>query len=104
VAVLEQAGYRVLVARDGEEALELFDREGGSVDLFILDVVMPRKSGRVVFETIRAERPAARVLFCSGYSASQLTSADLPEAGPEMLQKPLSGKELLRKVREVLES
>ncbi len=102
VAALEQAGYRVLAARDGEEALRLAERDGDRVDLLVLDMVMPRRSGRAVLEAIRATRPGARALFASGYSAESLPPGDRPDGTVPLLQKPFTASELLRAVREAL--
>ncbi len=100
--ILERAGYRVLVARDGNEALALFGREGDRVDLFVLDALMPHASGEEVWNVIRAQRPDARVLFCTGYSASSLGSASPAGGDVSVLQKPFTSAELLARVRELL--
>jgi two-component system, cell cycle sensor histidine kinase and response regulator CckA len=100
--ILESAGYTVILAKDGEEALEAFFANPDRVDLVLLDVVMPRRNGREVFEEImrRAPRP---VLFTSGYSADALPADFLKEHGLLVLPKPYSPDRLLEQVRMILD-
>jgi PAS domain S-box-containing protein len=93
---LEEAGYNVLQARDGEQALELAARREGAIDLLLTDVVMPKMSGRSVAESLSASRPDTRVLYVSGYARQELT----PDC--RFLQKPFSPDELIREVQAVL--
>jgi PAS domain S-box-containing protein len=102
VTVLERAGYRVLVARDGEEAMHMFRSHKVEIDLALLDMVMPKKSGQMVFNYIRITRPDIPVLFCSGYSFTAQQDL-MTENGVQLIQKPFSPKELLCKVRESFE-
>ncbi len=104
VQVLEQAGYRVLVAQDGEEALRLFEQQAETIDIALLDAVMPKQSGRAVDDVIRASRPYMPVLFSTGYGYNILKTGYLPEEGGHYSRKPYSPGELLRKVRELLEA
>jgi PAS domain S-box-containing protein len=101
--VLGAAGYRVVVASDGEEALELFLRHKDEVDLALLDVLMPRRTGREVSRTINGHRPDLPVVFTTGYSDDVL-SAEQYQTGPlQILQKPYDAREILLKIREVLD-
>ncbi len=101
--VLRKAGYNVVTVKDGAEAIELFETKGDSIDLFLLDVIMPKKSGRAVFDLVKAARPDALVLFSSGYSHNALGASSLPEEGYELIPKPHSPNDLLRKVRDLLD-
>jgi two-component system, cell cycle sensor histidine kinase and response regulator CckA len=101
--VLTQAGYKVLAARDGEEAIRWFEEEADEIALSIVDAIMPKKSGRLVYDAIVSRKPNARVLFSSGYSFSTLQTGHLPEKGFDVIQKPFSTWRLLQKVREILE-
>ncbi|MFN2317828.1 MAG: PAS domain S-box protein [Gemmatimonadales bacterium] len=105
--VLERYGYRVLVAADGLEALELWRTHGGSVDLLLTDLVMPHGlSGWDLAERLRAERPTLRVLVMSGYDPEerglghQARGADLHH---NFLPKPYVPSELARAVRDCLD-
>lgn len=101
--ILSTAGYRVLVAADGKEALELFEQHRDAIDLVLLDVVMPRMSGREAFEIMRRQRPDLKVLFASGYSESAIHKNFVLDGTLRLLQKPYTRGPLLQAVRAVLE-
>jgi two-component system cell cycle sensor histidine kinase/response regulator CckA len=101
--LLREAGYRVIVAAHGEEALGVGAQNGGPPDLVITDVVMPRMTGRALSEQLRALGPRLRVLFMSGYTDAAVLYQGLLEPGTAFLQKPFGPEALLRKVREVLD-
>ncbi len=96
-------GYRMLEAADGAEALALFSTFKNEVDLLILDVVMPDKGGREVAETARQIRPDVRVLFNSGYPLDLLQYKGILGKDVHFFTKPIDPRELLTKVREVLD-
>ena len=104
VHVLRRAGYTVLIARDGEEALRVFEEHADAIDLALLDVVMPRLSGRDVMERIRARSARVRFVFSSGYRAGGLHTDFLALEGLPLIAKPHSHGELLRAVREALDA
>ncbi|MBN1478365.1 GAF domain-containing protein [Candidatus Sumerlaeota bacterium] len=101
--ILQDSGYTVLEARDGKEALRVFAEKPESIDLAILDIVMPGLGGRAVRDKMVRRRPEVRALLMSGYSADAIPGFIL-DAGLEMIQKPFDAGTLLRKVREVLDS
>jgi len=101
--VLTRRGYRVLVARSGEEAIELYQRWRDEVDLVILDMIMPGLSGQETFDAIRALDPNARVLLSSGYTQEGAAGELLRKGARGFLQKPYLITELTAKVREVLD-
>jgi Cu+-exporting ATPase len=102
--VLADAGYRVVLAEDGQDAVRKFAADPDRIDLVLLDLIMPKKGGREAFEEIRALRPEARVLFSSGYSPEFIESrGGLGKEGPDLLTKPVHPLDLLRKVRAVLD-
>ena len=72
--------------------------------LAILDVVMPGRSGRAVFETIREGRPDLPVIFATGYSFSALDPHSLPDEGYTVIQKPFGTRDLLARVREAIDA
>jgi PAS domain S-box-containing protein len=104
VEVLGQAGYRLILARDGDEALALFEQNADEIDLAVLDVIMPKRTGRQVHERIRSLRPDLPVLFVSGYSYGTLEKEHLPEGGQNLIQKPYRSADLLHKVRKALDA
>ncbi|MCP4218355.1 MAG: response regulator, partial [bacterium] len=102
VDMLDMAGYNLLIACDGTEAIDLFKQHMNEIDLVLLDVIMPKKSGRLVHDFIKTIRPNMPVLFVSGYSFNALETGSLPEKGYELLRKPFLYDELLIRVREML--
>ncbi len=101
--ILEKAGYRVLKAADGEEAVQVFKNHQAEIDLAVLDVILPKFSGRIVRDKIREFDPDAKFLFVSGYSYNALSNRFLQEEELQLLSKPFSRNALLRKVRELLD-
>jgi DNA-binding NtrC family response regulator len=93
-----------LLARNGEEALQLFEKHGDTVDLAFLDVVMPRLGGLDVQNRVHDKFPRLRFLFTSGYSAAAIHTNFILNQGMHFIQKPYSFDALLEKVREVLDS
>lgn len=102
--VLEQAGYKVLTANNGSEALLLARHYNGHIDLLLTDVVMPDKNGPELAQELLGERPTTRVLFMSGYTEHAVTQRNLLAPGTPLLNKPFSPAVLLPRVREVIES
>jgi len=102
--MLKKEGYNVLIARDGEEAINLFNECAEEIDLALLDVVMPKLGGKAVFDHITKERPETRILFASGYSAQGAHTDFILDAGMSLIQKPYRRTELLSKVREMLDA
>jgi CheY-like chemotaxis protein len=101
--VLRRAGYVVLEASTGSEALLLAEGSADRIDLLLTDVVLPLMNGRQVAERIRALRPAVKVLFTSGYTGDVAPQPGLLDLGSAFLQKPFTASGLTRAVREVLD-
>jgi len=102
--VLHRAGYRVLAATDAAQALRLCGDGAESIDLALLDLVMPVMNGRQLRDRLHAVYPNLPVLFMSGYGVGELREqcgADAP-AG-ELLKKPFTSTQLLHRVREITE-
>lgn len=102
--VLQPAGYTVLSAATGEEALDVLERHDRPVHLLLSDVVMPSMSGRQLAERVSQTRPEVRVLYMSGYTDDTVVRHGVLEAEVPFLNKPFTAAALLRKVREVLDS
>jgi CheY-like chemotaxis protein len=101
--ILEESGYTVLTAKDGAEAVEQFAGHRDRVGLVLLDVIMPRKSGREAFDEITGLRPGVKTLFFSGYSEDVVQKKRIIEEGLPYLSKPATPRALLSKVREILD-
>jgi PAS domain S-box-containing protein len=102
-AFLKAGGYQVLEAGHAAEALELMERRAGRIDLLVTDVVMPQMTGPQLAKHFRVRRPEGKVLFVSGYlDPRAVAGAELAEGQP-FLRKPFTRRELLAKVRHVLD-
>ena len=95
-------GYDVRVARDGEEAVSLFEADP-EISIAVLDVVMPRMGGKEALDAMRLLRPGLRALFTSGYSTDRIHESFVLLPGIEFLPKPYSPSFLARRIREVLD-
>ena len=95
---LMRAGYRVYEARNGQEAMKVFDQHGDTVDLLLTDMRMPYMGGAELAQHLRARRRTLKLLCVSGYPGA---AADDLKA--DFLAKPFSRDDLLAKVREVLD-
>ncbi len=100
---LEAAGFRVLSAGSGEEALEVAARFGMTVDLLLTDVVMPGMNGRVLAEQLLPRQPGMKVLYMSGYTDSFIAGQGVLDPGIHLLHKPFTEDVLIRKTRQVLD-
>jgi PAS domain S-box-containing protein len=100
---LESAGFRVMSAEHGEDALQVASRHGKTFDLLLTDVVMPGMNGRVLAEHLLPRQPGMRVLYMSGYTDSFIAGHGVLEPGTHLLHKPFTDEVLIRKVREVLD-
>ncbi len=100
--VLEEFGYSVIEAVDGEDALKTFLKQKERINLVILDVIMPKMNGREVYDAIRGVNSGMPILFCSGYTGDVVGGQGGLEEGMKYLSKPFTPKELLMKIREVL--
>ncbi|MDA8429762.1 MAG: response regulator [Geobacteraceae bacterium] len=100
--VLNMFGYTVITAVDGVEALSRYRENRDSIDLVILDVIMPRMNGKEVFDEMRKLDPAVKVVFISGYTRDIIHKRGMLDQRLDFISKPLHPKNLLVKVREVL--
>jgi len=102
-SILEQYGYNVIEARDGNDTVKKFIENKDKVKFLLLDVIMPKKNGKEVYKEIKRIRPEVKALFISGYTADVMHKKGILEKGINFIAKPVSPDKLLRKVREVLD-
>jgi PAS domain S-box-containing protein len=100
---LEKAGYVVIEASGGDEALANVVARNTTVALLVTDVVMPRMGGKELARRLQEISPKVRVLYASGYTTNVISHHGILEAGVDYLQKPFSSFEFLTKVREILD-
>ncbi len=98
VTILERAGYTVVAARDGVEAVERWSAAAEPFDLLLLDVRMPGLDGSAALEVIRERGDHTPVLFCSGYQDEELPREMLAGAAGGLLHKPYTAEVLLERV------
>jgi two-component system cell cycle sensor histidine kinase/response regulator CckA len=101
---LEANGHRVLVARDGAEALRVADAHAGPIQIMVTDVIMPGMTGPRTVDLVSQTRPELKVLFISGYSDESVVRHGLIGPGRSFLSKPFGAEVLLRRVRECLDA
>ena len=101
--ILNALGYKVLSARSGKEAVEIYESNKDSVDLIILDMVMPGMGGGETYDKLKEINPDIKVLLSSGYSINGQITGVLERGCKAFIQKPFSIKDFSRKIREVLE-
>jgi CheY-like chemotaxis protein len=100
--MLQEHGYRVLMANDGEEGLHLFEQHASSIALVIADIMMPRMKGRQFQEHVRRKRADTKVLVMSGYQEMDLKRRNLLDPGSAFLQKPFDLDVFAAKVHELI--
>jgi two-component system, cell cycle sensor histidine kinase and response regulator CckA len=101
--ILEQFGYAVLLASDGESALELYRENQKDISLIILDIVMPGMGGKKCLEEILKVNPQAKVVIASGYSIDGSAKEILEGGAKAFIRKPYELKQMLGEVRKVLD-
>lgn len=102
--MLELLGYHVLLAATGEQAVEIFAAEHRSIDLVVLDLVMPGMSGLEAFQKMSAVKPGLPVVFTTGYATEADRVGSARQREFPILQKPYGSKEFGQKIRSVLDA
>ncbi len=101
--VFEKYGYHVIQAQDGDDAIRQFTEHSGQIDLVILDIIMPRKNGKVVYGLIQQASPDTKVLFISGYTSDIIHKKGIFEENINFLFKSIMPDTLLLKIRDILD-
>ena len=102
--ILQRSGYRVRTAESGEKALEIFQGEGEEVDMVILDMIMPGMGGSRCLQEMLQIEPNTKVLVTSGFSGNGSANGTLEAGARGFLNKPYKIKQMLRAVRDVLDT
>jgi len=103
VRVLREAGYRVLDASNGEEAMRVYQDHRNSIALLMLDAVMPGLTGHQVYDRVKADNQDVKVVFCTGYDPKTARSSLMRQENVRVIQKPFDPDTLLCTVRVVLD-
>ncbi|MBT0663704.1 PAS domain S-box protein [Geobacter pelophilus] len=102
-SLLKGYGYNVILAVDGQDCIEKFIANQSRIDLILLDMIMPIKTGKDAFEEIRSIRPDIKVLYTSGYTADFIRSRGDLEEDADLIMKPVQPSALLSKIREIID-
>ncbi len=102
--MLTAAGYDVLAARGGKEAVEVYKKNKDKVDIIVLDMVMPDMGGGDVYDTLREINPDIKVLLSSGYSISGQATEILERGCNGFIQKPFNMSQLSQGIRKILDN
>ena len=100
--ILERAGYRVLVAAGGDEAMAMCERTPTPIDALVTDVVMPGMGGRELADCVAERFPDIKVLFMTGFTDDEFLRRGILDQGRDIMVKPFSPKDLLRRLRDIL--
>jgi CheY-like chemotaxis protein len=99
---LKAMGYQVITAHDGKEATEVYRKHQESIDLVVLDIVMPVMGGSEVFDRLKKINPDIKVLLSSGYSIDGEATKILERGASGFIQKPFNIKQLSQSIYEIL--
>lgn len=102
--ILEEHGYRVLVASDGLEALDMYRQYGSEIHLVVLDMLMPRLDGGQTYIEMKKMNVDIKAFFCTGYTPTEVIGPLLAAESLRSLQKPFRPTEFVGIVRDVLSS
>jgi PAS domain S-box-containing protein len=102
--ILSQKGYTVHSTSDTKEALRIAEKMGCDIDMLVTDIVMPGLNGRELYDKISMLCPEMKVLYMSGYTDDVIVHRGFIESGVTFIQKPFTVKELVKKVRDALDS
>ena len=101
--ILDTLGYRVIVARNGQEAIDIYKARQEEIDLVILDMIMPGMGGSEIFNVLKEINPRIKVILSSGYSIDGRPANMLDRGCRAFIQKPYSMGDLSQKIRGVLD-
>ena len=102
--LLEEFGYKVIEATDGDDSIRVFSEYREEINLIISDIIMPKKNGKEMFEEVKKIKPEIKALFMSGYSADVISQNGVLDKDMYFIQKPANPSDLLNKIREVLDT
>ena len=101
--ILTSVGFEVITAANAGEALLYCEQRGSEIQLMIADVVMPQMSGKQLADRLNKICPRLKVLFMSGYTDNAIVHHGVLDEGTELISKPFTSNDLLKRVRQVLD-
>jgi two-component system cell cycle sensor histidine kinase/response regulator CckA len=100
--LLEDMGFQVLLAKDGQEAVEVYRRKEGEIDIVLLDIMMPNMNGSEAYDRLKAMNPNVKVLLWSGANVNDVAAQMLKRGCNGFIQKPFSIHKLRNKIGQIL--
>ncbi len=100
--LLQELGYKVISARSGDEAIQIYERNADKIDLIVMDMIMPGMGGGETFDRLKAMNPAIKVLLSSGYSINGQASKILERGCDGFIQKPFNINQLSEKIQGII--
>ncbi|MCJ2534415.1 MAG: response regulator, partial [Candidatus Thermoplasmatota archaeon] len=104
VGILTELGSKVLLARSGKEAIDIYKKNKEKIDMVILDMIMPQMGGGVTYDRLKKTNPDIKVLLSSGYSINGQATEILERGCNGFIQKPFNMRELSQELRKILDS
>ena len=101
--ILQDNGYKIIEAENGEEAVRKLKENRGDVSLILLDVIMPVKNGREACEEIKVIDPGVKTIFMSGYTDDIISRKGILQEGFDLVSKPINPTTLMRRIRDILD-
>jgi two-component system, cell cycle sensor histidine kinase and response regulator CckA len=103
-SVLEEDGYHIISALDGEEAVKIFRREGKHIRLVLTDMGLPKLGGWEIFERLCEIDANVKIILASGFVDSEMRDEAIKKGAIDFIQKPYVPNTILKRIREVLDS
>ncbi len=100
--MLKEIGFDVMTARDGQEGVDLFDKNNGKITAILLDLTMPVLNGIQAFEKIVEKDSKAKIILCSGYTEEETRKLFSKKSPANFVQKPFTINQLSRKLKKIL--
>jgi two-component system cell cycle sensor histidine kinase/response regulator CckA len=100
--ILERMGFKVLIAKSGKEAIEVFTANRDIIDLVILDIILPGMDGEIIYDRLKEIDPGIKVLIASGYSLNGKAGELMTKGCSGFIQKPFRMNQLSLKLNEIL--
>jgi CheY-like chemotaxis protein len=101
-AMLGFLGHQVLTANSGDEALSIYQKRGDHIDLVLLDIMMPKMTGDVLFDRLKAMDPQVKVICASGYCSQKIIEKMLAEGCHGYFPKPINFRDLAKNISRIL--
>lgn len=102
--LLGEKGYRVLIAKDGAEALDMYGEHKNEIAVIIMDMGLPKIGGWEVLRQVREIDPGARVILASAYVEKKLKAEMISAGAKDFIQKPYDAEQIARKIRQMIDA